>query len=966
MKPDNWGTSFPDPLPESPADFKDVFTEALKRIVKWRDNRKSTTSHAPATGPFEKADQLGLFGLSLSGGGIRSATFNLGVLQTLARLKLLHRVDYLSTVSGGGYIGSWLSAMIHREGAIALVEDGLNPESIKRNTLPQKAIARLRTFSNYLTPQVSLLSADTWTLWTIWFRNTLLNLVILVACTAALVAAARGLRCLAPFFPIEVAFGLCGVLMVMTAVWYGKGLAAKPVTPKLDDGRVQRLVVCPAAGVSILGAFLIAKQAFPDTILWGGAALSILFAYFCWQAKFRVCFEQQHPKQKQWFWLLWAATAAASGFTTSALLHVTRMILESERGQGDYPWFVLTLGPAMVMLAFTLGVMVTMGVMGRDVPDDRREWSGRLAAWALIYTAAWALAFTAVNYGPGLLRMGGAWVQRTVTAAWVGATIGSLMAGNSSKTDGSESKNKGINAMNVVAVIGPWVFLAGFFVAVSLGVHQLTFDAKRVTLPPMASAPAAAANTAQATADGCKITVTIGSNCCCDNKKLPAPKTAWETYWAEMAAENCWKSFTDWPNGGWHEGLGDLALICALLGVFASWRVDINEFSLHHFYKNRLVRCYMGASRESRDPNPFTGFDARDDLRLNYLDIQEHQGPFHILNATLNLSSGRNLAWQERQGAPFIFTPVYSGYDVGSNDSGTSASRRARVGVAKSGNAYWPTRLLAKMDVPDDDPDKASDQKQTGGIMIGTAAAISGAAASPNQGFHTSTAVAFLMTVFNTRLGWWLGNTANPYWAQWTSPIFGLPYTVMELFGSTTAENNFVNLSDGGFFDNMGLYELVRRRCKYIVVCDAEQDGDLNFGGITSAIRMCRTDFGVEIDLPLEQIRKRSDGWSGVHAVKGTIRYKAPTPNGQSSEGVLVYLKSSLTGREPADVIGYHRMSTDFPHESTGDQWFSESQFESYRKLGEYIATAVFAGPNLNAYETAADKDGFFQSIEPA
>src|SRR5689334_17613046 len=101
MKPDNWGTSFPDPLPESPADFKDVFTEELKRIVKWRDNRKSTTSHAPATDPFEKADQLGLFGLSLSGGGIRSATFNLGVLQTLARLKLLHRVDYLSTVSGG-------------------------------------------------------------------------------------------------------------------------------------------------------------------------------------------------------------------------------------------------------------------------------------------------------------------------------------------------------------------------------------------------------------------------------------------------------------------------------------------------------------------------------------------------------------------------------------------------------------------------------------------------------------------------------------------------------------------------------------------------------------------------------------------------------------------------------------------------------------------------------------------------
>src|ERR1700735_579509 len=74
----------------------------------------------PADPPWENAADwvkavgdahaANLVGVAFSGGGIRSATFNLGVLQALAELKLLHRVDYLSTVSGGGYIGGWLAA----------------------------------------------------------------------------------------------------------------------------------------------------------------------------------------------------------------------------------------------------------------------------------------------------------------------------------------------------------------------------------------------------------------------------------------------------------------------------------------------------------------------------------------------------------------------------------------------------------------------------------------------------------------------------------------------------------------------------------------------------------------------------------------------------------------------------------------------------------------------------------------
>ena len=74
-----------------------------------------------------------------------------------------------------------------------------------------------------------------------------------------------------------------------------------------------------------------------------------------------------------------------------------------------------------------------------------------------------------------------------------------------------------------------------------------------------------------------------------------------------------------------------------------------------------------------------------------------------------------------------------------------------------------------------------------------------------------------------------------------------------------------------------------------------------------------------------------------MHDAVGAIRY----PSGPA--GVLIYLKSSLTGREPTDVLQYRAHHTEFPHESTGDQWFSESQFESYRALGEHIATGAFS-----------------------
>jgi hypothetical protein len=235
------------------------------------------------------------------------------------------------------------------------------------------------------------------------------------------------------------------------------------------------------------------------------------------------------------------------------------------------------------------------------------------------------------------------------------------------------------------------------------------------------------------------------------------------------------------------------------------------------------------------------------------------------------------------------------------------------------------------------------------GIRVGTAMAISGAAADPNQGYNTAPALAFLMTVFNVRLGWWLGNPRRDYRSKLPSPIFGLAALVSELMGSTDDGSNFVRLSDGGHFDNMGLYELVRRRCRYIILCDAEQDPAFQFGGLGMAIRKCRIDFGAEIKIdPASIAPNPGTGRSAEHCAMGEITYA------DGSTGSLLYIKPSLSGDEPEDLLQYSTKHTDFPHESTADQWFTESQFESYRKLGYHAANHTIEPARLWGHVRAA------------
>ncbi len=169
---------------------------AIESLAGFPDDNRRSTDRPPSgqkylpldenEDPLKEAKRMRLIGLAFSGGGIRSATFNLGVLQLPAERNILSRVDYLSTVSGGGYIGSWAASWIKRTGSVHKVEDRLNPnESIDPMAEEVRPIRWLRMYSNYLTPNASIMSADSWTLGVTWLRNTLINqlLLLLLLCS---------------------------------------------------------------------------------------------------------------------------------------------------------------------------------------------------------------------------------------------------------------------------------------------------------------------------------------------------------------------------------------------------------------------------------------------------------------------------------------------------------------------------------------------------------------------------------------------------------------------------------------------------------------------------------------------------------------------------------------------------------------------------------------------------------------
>jgi len=315
---------------------------------------------------------------------------------------------------------------------------------------------------------------------------------------------------------------------------------------------------------------------------------------------------------------------------------------------------------------------------------------------------------------------------------------------------------------------------------------------------------------------------------------------------------------------------GGVTYILLLFGLATALSVDMNRFSLHAIYRVRLIRAYLAASRPAgeRDPNRFTGFDDNDDLPMR--DLWPRPGsragpgrrPLHVVNVAMILAGEGHLT-SERNAESFTFSPLHCG---------------AR------NHGYRPTwSAVSKGGLP---MGYGGDR----GVSLGTAIAISGAAGSPTVGYHSSPVVSLLLTLFTLRLGRWLGNpghAGNEVYLR-SGPRSSVQVVLDEALGHTDAHHPYVYLCDGGLFENLGLYEMVLRRCHTIVVIDARSDPACAFGDLGNAIRRIRVDFGIHIDFQELPIYPREPGGparAGKYCTVGTIRYSSVDPG--STDGTF-------------------------------------------------------------------------------
>lgn len=381
-------------------------------------------------------------------------------------------------------------------------------------------------------------------------------------------------------------------------------------------------------------------------------------------------------------------------------------------------------------------------------------------------------------------------------------------------------------------------------------------------------------------------------------------------------------------------------IVAGLLSVFLLFvLIDTNNTSLHGIFRRQIAGLFLLRRVETRCEPEVA-------VPLSSLSQPGSLAPYHLLNTALNLQGSKDSSLRGRRSDFFVLSKHYFGGH--------------RTG-------YCATRLW---------------EKTSRGVDLSTAMAVSAAAASPNMGTYTLAPVVMLMAMLNIRLGFWMpspsklrawakrrkitqdaaapGGLRSAWWAVWWAPS-GLCY-LRELRSRLDEHRRHVYLTDGGHLENTGAYELLRRRCRFVIVCDAEEDGSMHFGGLSALVRFARLDLGVEIEVDLDDLLPREGGVSRRHVVVGRIRY--PAREGEGPEyGQLLYLKSSVTGDEHPLIRQFRAGNPNFPHDSTANQTFGEAQFEAYRALGEHSAQGLFA----SAIEPAGGADrvaSWFTALE--
>jgi hypothetical protein len=980
--------------------------------------------------------------LCISGGGIRSATFALGVIQRLATVGVLPKFDFVSTVSGGGYIGGWLSSYARRNAdGMSGVAEELRSDGVNGNPLePEvKPLTWLRMFSNYLTPKLGLTSGDTWAFTGSYLRNLLLVWLMFVPLLISALAIPRLAIALLREQPESSTY----VVVAAVLLFIGMLVLAltRPVSYKnagwLTNGRFILGVFVPLFLGSISLALYWASLA-DRTFNWEVVFFAMIsisaFSSVVYMTRYifathsermgnvKLASSRTAYMAKKFVHELLAA--AASGAAVTGLLFAATHLFGDPKASVVLPQLSswqsippdLSSAPGEFFLCFAvpviLGILfvqsaIFVGGASWFSEEYDREWWGRAAGWVLIAALLWIFFTAIVIYGPVLMfQLPGAFTA-------IGGVSGlfAILAGRSSKTSASsdqkeEKATPTDTGTNILLALAAPLFVVAIAALLSLCTSEVllairkpaVIDSGQLALANQTWRQIEQADTITQKGKTYQAKLRSGAIPAIDEAKYNALRHLWMLDHTHV-----------------NEGL-ILVFGFAFFGVFISFFLGVNQFSMHALYRNRLVRAYLGASRFSRTPNAFSGFDPNDNLPMHRLrpemlwansfidivalgallkanstlepfisdptwsaiddvsaakDPQEQQSlclqagdllahdlngaidtadlgnatdpgplpvrnrmaieslfpkhirpmsahvrPMHVINMTLNVTAGDNLAWQERKAMSFAATPINTGnWELG----------------------YRPTRLYGGPT----------------GISLGTAVAISGAAASPNMGYHSSPPLSFLLTLFNVRLGWWLGNPRSSTYVN-RNPTNSLVPFLAEAAGYTNDTFPYIYLSDGGHFENLGLYEMVLRRCACIVLTDCGADPTFGFDDLGNAIRKIRIDFGIDITIDRMGIFPRSDQDPNnpKYCAVATIHYERIDPG--AKPGKLLYIKPAFYGEhESKDIYNYAQTNPTFPHQTTADQWFSESQFESYRQLGYW--TLGYVTRNRSRFNNVCD-----------
>ncbi len=840
----------------------DAYPEALASAERERLARRRAAADltAAATKP--------LVGLGLSGGGIRSATFALGFVQALAKHQLLRQVDYLSTVSGGGYLGSFLGRLFQRNSYadVAQLETGLSTQAQHNG-----ALRYLRENGRYLAPNGA--------------GDMLLGVTVV-------------LRNLLSVHMVLGLFVLLLLLLTQLAYLLPAGLYAQLVGVSLAPSALVERLTTPFISPYLLLAALAAAFWLPAT------------AWVYWLVGY-----PRHTSTRERL-AHWGPPALVMGLALSHYIQpwVTLPNFAAILLYGAGLVAALSLALALYVHLRQRHVSTGVGGNGTDAAGKvglARNRSSRWHRQALLVTLALVLLGLFDSLG-GNLKL---WLSEKTWSeilAGLGAVIATLSAAR-------------VWITKFVPQTGerprlPVTLLAG---AIALALLALYF----LLLATLAHA--------LAQGHGVYALVALDLN----------------PLWIGLA----------------------LGVLVFLLGNALAF---VNRSGHHALYKARLTRAYLGASNPARhsgsqrasvlDTHPDDDTSLQDYFATGSATGALHQAaPLHLINVTVNetVDGQSQVQQQDRKGSNLAFGPC--GMSLGVRHHAIFAGDKvyapsADLQLAPSADRF---RVFAYPEA----------QWQAEPLSLGSLVAISGAAFSTGIGARTNFFLSLLCGLANVRLGYWWDSGVAPgsrqharHIARWRRalahylPVYSfLLAELLARFRGPSWQHWY--LSDGGHFENMGGYELIRRQLPLTLIVDAEADPDYTYDGLGDLVRKARLDFGAEIEFLHEAELRELGVWPLIGTLDSLRRYPRPQPAvtvagapaspplsqshaalarvkfADGSSGWLLYVKPTLTGAEPADLQEYLASHPAFPHEPTIDQFFDENQWESYRRLGQHI-----------------------------